>query len=994
MSDRIKLINAEAKATENLARQQAELAAAQRSGDAAAITAIEEKIRKTESYISKAKGIKTTTAEFTDLASQISLSERATSELGKSFTTMDKQLKSLTKIQVSLTDPAEINFAHELATAGTLIAEAQRDVLNAASGTKDEQKAAAANLEVAQGMYDQLIKDNVTLLAGNSHLAGIAGDFNKNLIKANRELEIMNGLTDDEITAYKELTKEVDEMKGRLNAVANQITAALKKPSLAIGLLIVGVGKVVGKVFEMQKAFGMVGQEINGFTASAGILGMGFKESQQVAEGLAENLGDMGEASFGTQLNTNLIANNMGISGTEAAYLTSEFGKMRGSTSDQAANMLKSLQATAKLRGVLPSAVMKDLAANGEAFAKYAKGSGDNIKNAAIQARQLGVTFATTAKIADTLLDFETSIEKELEASAMLGRDLNLSRARELFYMGKQEEAMSEILRQLGDKAEWDKMDAYQKDAAAAALGISVAELEKMYMNQQNIAENAGTLTEEFGLMKEGISAIVNEWGGGFISSIGKGIILMGQLGTGLGSLGINMGSVVKSSAQVLKNLLGMVAGPVIGGIKAVGGGLANAFGGTKLGQGLGSIKDKLMNVGGSIKDKLMAGVGDKASEKAGDMVDSKIDSVTSPEGVEGATDAVNKDKSMGDKLKDLSEGLKAMGDTQVLRGALNLIPTGIGFLLLTPGLIGMWGVSKFADSAGKGLESLAEGLKKMGDSSVMMGSLSLAVASLGFLLITPGLIGMAGVAFLGVAAGTGLIGLAAGLTAMSGTFGGSLALGAAAVAFTLMIPGAIGMALFGAAAGMAAAGLTLLGPALVSFGATAGTVGWLGVAVILALAGAFTIFAFGLSLLVPLVKAIGEVLVGVITAIASGISVIIGSITNMMATLMPLMNIESALGIFAIASAFFALSTALVAFAGAGMLAVPAMTAVGLFAAVGGADLLAAGGGGGDNKDDLIIQKLDELKAAYITNKDVYIDGAKVTAAIGKGASKNPISS
>jgi hypothetical protein len=993
MSDKVKLINAEAKATENLARQQAELAAAQRSGDAAAITAIEEKIRKTESYISKAKGIKTTTAEFTDLASQISLSERATSELGKSFTAMDKQLKSLTKIQVSLTDPAEINFAHELATAGTLIAEAQRDVLNAASGTKDEQKAAAANLESAQGMYDQLIKDNVTLLAGNSHLAGIAGDFNKNLIKANRELEIMNGLTDDEIAAYKELTKEVDAMKGRLNAVANQITAALKKPSLAIGLLIVGVGKVVGKVFEMQKAFGMVGQEINGFTASAGILGMGFKESQQVAEGLAENLGDMGEASFGTQLNTNLIANNMGISGTEAAYLTSEFGKMRGSTSDQAANMLQSLKATAKLRGVLPSAVMKDLAANGEAFAKYAKGSGDNIKNAAIQARQLGVTFATTAKIADTLLDFETSIEKELEASAMLGKDLNLSRARELFYMGKQEEAMSEILRQLGDKAEWDRMDVYQKDAAAAALGISVAELEKMYMNQQNIAENAGTLTEEFGLMKEGISAIVNEWGGGFISSIGKGIILMGQLGTGLGSLGINMGSVVKSSAQVLKNLLGMVAGPVIGGIKAVGGGLANAFGGTKLGQGLGSIKDKLMNVGGSIKDKLMAGVGDKASKKAGDMVDSK--SVTSPSGVEGATDAVNKDKSMGDKLKDLSKGLKAMGDNKVLRGALNLIPTGLGFLLLTPGLIGMWGVSKFADGAGKGLGELAKGLKKMGDGSVMMGSLALVVSSLGFILIIPGIIGMALLSVFAAPAGIGLGLLAKGLNQMAPTIPGSIALGAAAIAFTLMIPGAIGMALFGAAAGMAAAGLTVLGPALVSFGATAGTVGWLGVAVILALSAAFIGFAFGLSLIVPLVKAIGEVIVGVITAIASGISVIVGSITNMMAALLPLMNIEAAIGVLAMAGAFSALALSLAMVAMMGTAAIPVLLVAGAVGAVAGSLFGGEGGGGGkESKDDLIIQKLDELKAAYMSNKDVYIDGAKVTAAVGKGASKNPISS
>jgi hypothetical protein len=571
----------------------------------------------------------------------------------------------------------------------------------------------------------------------------------------------------------------------------------------------------------------------------------------------------------------------------------------------------------------------------------------------------------------------------------MLGRDLNLSRARELFYMGKQEEAMSEILRQLGDKAEWDKMDVYQKDAAAAALGISVAELEKMYMNQQNIAENAGTLTETFGTMKEGISAIVNEFGGGFIGALGKGIILMGQLGSGMGAIGTAMKTLNSFSGGLLMKMWGWVTASASWLANLVKAGAMKVWE-FVTGKGGGATDTVLDKAKDSITDKVQ----DKVSDKAEDLVDNKIDSVTSPEGVEGATDAVNKDKSMGDKLKDLSKGLKAMGDNKVLRGALNLIPTGLGFLLLTPGLIGMWGVSKFADGAGKGLGELAKGLKKMGDGSVMMGSLALAVSSLGFILIIPGIIGMALLSVFAAPAGIGLGLLAKGLNKMAPTIPGSIALGAAAIAFTLMIPGAIGMALFGAAAGMAAAGLTVLGPALASFGATAGTVGWLGVAVILALAGAFTIFAFGLSLLVPLVKAIGEVLVGVITAIASGISVIIGSITNMMATLMPLMNIESALGIFAIASAFFALSTALVAFAGAGMLAVPAMTAVGLFAAVGGADLLAAGGGGGDNKDDLIIQKLDELKAAYITNKDVYIDGAKVTAAIGKGASKNPISS
>ena len=987
--EKIKLINAEAKATENLVTQQTELAAAQARGDAAAIADLQEKISKTEAYISKAKAIKTTTSDFSDLASQISISERATTELGKSFTSMDKQLKSLSKVQVSLTDPADIEFAAEFANKALAIADAQRDVLVASSGTKEEQLAAKANLDAQTLAYDNLISQNEGLIAGNSQLSSIVGDFNKHLNKANHELKVMNGLTDGEVAAYKELTKEVDEMKGRLNAVANQITAALKKPSLAIGLLIVGVGKVVGKMFEMQKAFGMVGQGINGFTASAGALGMVFKESQQVSEGLVENLGDMGEASFRTQLNTNLIANNMGIGGNEAAYLVSEFGKMRGLSSEQAANMLKSVQATAKLRGVLPSAVMKDMAANGEAFAKYTKGSGQNIADAAIQARQLGVSYATTAKMADSLLDFETSIEKELEASAMLGRDLNFSRARELMYTGKQAEAQAEILKQLGGIAEYNKMDPYDRQASADALGISVAELEKMMVNQENLTQNAGSMTEKFSTMKESISAIVNEFGGGFIGYIGKGIVLMGQLGTGMSAIRTLMTTLNTMSSGMLMKMWGWVTASAswlanlvkAGAMKVwefVTGGAGAAAGGV-IEQAETSIADKVQ---------------EKASEKAEDFVDSKIDSVTSPEGVEEATESINKDKSMGDKLKDLSKGLKAMGDTKVLKGALNLIPTGLGFLLLTPGLIGMWGVSKFADSAGKGLGELAKGLKKMGDGSVMMGSLALAVASLGFILILPGLLGMAGVSLLGGPTGVGLGLLAKGLDKMATTMPGSLALGAAAIAFTLMIPGAIGMFLFGAAAGGAAAGLNLLGPALVSFGATAGTVGWLGVAVILALAGAFTIFAFGLSLLVPMVKAIGEVLVGVITAIASGISVIIGSITNMMATLMPLMNMESALGIFAIASAFFALSTALVAFAGAGMLAVPAMAAVGLFAAVGGADLLGGGGGQGDNKDDLIIQKLDELKTAYLSNKDVYMDGAKVTAAVGRGAAKNPITS
>jgi hypothetical protein len=55
--------------------------------------------------------------------------------------------------------------------------------------------------------------------------------------------------------------------------------------------------------------------------------------------------------------------------------------------------------------------------------------------------------------------------------------------------------------------------------------------------------------------------------------------------------MGINLGGVIKGTAQVLKNLLGMVAGPVLNGLKMAGTFLAN----TGIGKAVGGLKDRLM---------------------------------------------------------------------------------------------------------------------------------------------------------------------------------------------------------------------------------------------------------------------------------------------------------------------------------------------------------------------------------------------------------------
>ena len=75
---------------------------------------------------------------------------------------------------------------------------------------------------------------------------------------------------------------------------------------------------------------------------------------------------------------------------------------------------------------------MKDLAGSAEEFASFSKDGGDNLVQAAVQARALGLSLQDTAKISEGLLNFQDSITKEVEASVLIGRQLNLQKAREL----------------------------------------------------------------------------------------------------------------------------------------------------------------------------------------------------------------------------------------------------------------------------------------------------------------------------------------------------------------------------------------------------------------------------------------------------------------------------------------------------------------------------------------------------------------------------------
>ena len=62
-----------------------------------------------------------------------------------------------------------------------------------------------------------------------------------------------------------------------------------------------------------------------------------------------------------------------------------------------------------------------------------------------------------------SVLSFQDSLNSEIEASILLGRDVNLQKARELALAGKADEFAVELTKQVGSQAEFERMNVFER---------------------------------------------------------------------------------------------------------------------------------------------------------------------------------------------------------------------------------------------------------------------------------------------------------------------------------------------------------------------------------------------------------------------------------------------------------------------------------------------------------------------------------------------------
>ena len=126
------------------------------------------------------------------------------------------------------------------------------------------------------------------------------------------------------------------------------------------------------------------------------------------------------------------------------------------------------------------TSMMSQLANISDAVATTMGSNPKALSQAIVQASQLGTTLEQVAGIMNNMLNFEQSIQNEMEASVVLGKNLNMEKLRAASFAGDEVAVMRELKSLVGTQAEFEKMLPIQRQMYAQALGMSVTELQKM----------------------------------------------------------------------------------------------------------------------------------------------------------------------------------------------------------------------------------------------------------------------------------------------------------------------------------------------------------------------------------------------------------------------------------------------------------------------------------------------------------------------------------
>ena len=298
------------------------------------------------------------------------------------------------------------------------------------------------------------------------------------------------------LKSQEDLSGAADSFKDLLGDIGSDIASFMTNPLTIIAAIIKSYADTMAEVGKEFGALGMQNEKFKEDMMSARTEAVALGQDITDITGIMATLTD--EFGFSRdearKLSTSIMDTSMalGLSNEEGAKLFGVLTEIGGLNAANTEQFMKQTALLAQAEGVAPQAVLQDMANSSEAIAKFSDGSAEGLAKAAIMANKLGTNLDTVAGIAEGLLDFQTSLNSEIEASILLGRDINFQKARELALSNDIEGAMAAVVDELGSAEEFEKLNVIQRKALADAIGVSVDQLAK-FVNKE---EKAYTLSD------------------------------------------------------------------------------------------------------------------------------------------------------------------------------------------------------------------------------------------------------------------------------------------------------------------------------------------------------------------------------------------------------------------------------------------------------------------------------------------------------------------
>lgn len=370
---------------------------------------------------------------------------------------------------------------------------------NLNNSTSDRLQLAQAELKVIKAIRDAQKKNAEEYVKGiesNMRKIPVLGDLMANTLMGPRS---QKALTRKFVKYFKKHTFDTYSSKKSMVQAGRGLGVA----AAGVGVMTAGIKLSLAREQELkdqQRSIGLTNEQSiavdkmqRGLLNSSNNMVVSLEEGRKAYSELVDDFGVTAAADSEMVNQQNKLTKAYGLQAEEATNLQKAAMINGQSAEEMKIDILATAEGFNKAKGssYSLSGVMKTVSKLSDSVRLQFRGSNTELTSAVMKAKALGTSLEDLNGIADNLLNIESSIEAQVTAQIVTGKNINMEKARMFALMDDMPGLMDELVKQEIDYNSYSKMNRIEKQSTAAALGMNVDQMAK-FVSQQELSKQLG----------------------------------------------------------------------------------------------------------------------------------------------------------------------------------------------------------------------------------------------------------------------------------------------------------------------------------------------------------------------------------------------------------------------------------------------------------------------------------------------------------------------